>query len=506
MNLLEDDLRQALHAEARRIDAPYELSGWIGSEVRRQRRRNGVVGAVLAIGAALAVSLVAMPLINADLDATYVAGPPDAQSGLLPWEPVGPLTEDAAQMESAVDAWRTLAPEAARPEGDVFALFGGRSSIFVDTAAVGSETVFLQAVVESGARQVVLLQRADASGAWSVVQTSDLADASAVKALVAPRGAIASEPERAAAAPAALLLSPSSRQKVDTYTPVGGSPDDVVITSKRLSTPGWELDASVGDGAWEPIDRSVSGYTAELNRGTVANYPASLAVRSPEGPYARGTIAEIADSSSLLALATGVVVVEVTPDGSELGSVGTGLKLAGLLGWPTDELTITDLGSSGAGTFGPGGGRPRSMGAVALERPGAGARIGAVMTGPEGVVDCWSSKPMPDAGDDALLITACHVKGKVTKTGRQLESTEIIGQVDASQFGLRTSDIDLVVDIERADGSVNRWRLGSAYGGSTRGGIIDDAGARVTGYTFRAVTSVDGPRQVLATWTWPGAQ
>lgn len=111
MNLLEDDIRTTLRTESRRVAAPADVTGWIGGEVRRQRRRNAVVGAVLAIGATVAVSLVVLPLLGGDGEATYVAGAPDEGSGLLPWEPVGPLPGTFSEVEAAVAAWHDQVQE-----------------------------------------------------------------------------------------------------------------------------------------------------------------------------------------------------------------------------------------------------------------------------------------------------------------------------------------------------------------------------------------------------------
>lgn len=302
-------------------------------------------------------------------------------------------------------------------------------------------------------------------------------------ALVARPGVIESEVERPA--PPALVLGPSWRPRADDLAPL----------------PGWQQNASTDGGQWTRIDRGFTGYAAQLRRSTVAGYPATLAMRSPEGPSALGVIADIADQGSMVAIATGVVVAEVRPDGGELGALDAGLTLAGLLGWPDDHLTVTDRGSTGAGSFGPGGKRPRSMAVVQLERPDAAARLGALMTGPDGVVDCWSSRGIPDPDTSPLLIGACTVRGEPTRRGRY-ENTEMVGTVLADRMGVRAADVDLWVDIERADGSVKTWRVG-AYRGDVREGVIDEGGERVTGYVFRAVGTDGRP---LTSWRWPGAE
>lgn len=125
MTDLEGRLRGTLTDKRRRLDPPHDVSAWVAAGVSHQRRRLAAATAVVTVAVLALGSAVVLPIVLRDDPATYVAGVPEEETGLLPWDPVGSLIEDSAAIESAVRAWSDDAPAGQQPDGDVYVLMAG---------------------------------------------------------------------------------------------------------------------------------------------------------------------------------------------------------------------------------------------------------------------------------------------------------------------------------------------------------------------------------------------
>src|SRR5215203_2120291 len=180
MTDIESRLRRTLTDERRTLDAPRDVSSWVAAGVSRQRKRVAAVATILTVAVLAFGSAVVLPIVLRHDVATYVAGAPDEQTGLLTWQPVGSLIEDSEAIEGAVQAWSDDAPDIQQPDGDVYVLMAGDE-------VGGGGGAYLQGRSTEGNALLAFLSRDTDSADWNLVDTTEISDPSITDFVVVPQ-------------------------------------------------------------------------------------------------------------------------------------------------------------------------------------------------------------------------------------------------------------------------------------------------------------------------------
>lgn len=485
MNDLESLVRETLTDDRRRVDAPVHTTEWVRREVTRQRRRTAAVAGALTATLVAAGAMVAVPLLN-DTEASYVAGRPDAASGLLHWKPVGTLAAEADTIASAVTAWETGTAD--EPAGDVHAIAAEQ---WDDSDTV----VVLQARTDSGAPTIAMLTRpAEDAATWLLRGTAALPAASEVEALLLPardNSVDAGPRELGGAGAASLILSPEWRTHP--------------WRARSLSL-GWQqFSASAGFGdepRWEPLDH-VSGYgwwAPLLMDSDTKRPPTTVVLDHERRGYAEvAPVLDLGATGNLAALTPGDVTLGLLPRrGANPDTIALVSELADRLGitGPIEATVLTS--GSGAVSFG----RPLpSTDVFFAQLTAAGAApILVAYAATEGRIDCLSTRTLPQGGVQSLPFVGMACPTPVGGGERRdIQGHELWADSFSSRPSGQKRELTYTVTLVRERGQSSRETLA--------GGIAlrqyDRATEPVQRYVFRAFS--ENGRKV-ASWVWPASE
>lgn len=450
MNEFETLLRDTLRDDRRRIPPPDHLGDWVGSEVRRQRRRVVVAGALSAVVAAVGV-VVAAPALQGDATASYVASLPDADSGLLVWGPVGSRTDDVELVESAVAAWADQASGSAEPVGDVHLLMAD-SWVVSRNDGLG---VVVQSTTAGGVPNVAVLLAPLGEASWDLVAASPIGDPGTVQAVQVAHSKQPAVVERidilgnevdvsTSGVPPSLLLAPSLRAS-----------EEAVVGLQRVGTEvsGWRP-LQVDDNGWEALP--LPEVTAVALTGS-----AGVGARSaPIAPLEEEPVVSVS-AAGRLRLATVVEARRTLP------FVDADSRLRA-------DMTVLVVGES------------RVQSAV----------IAWLTDREDGERQCATGRSVPGAWFERRNLTLAACTLPLDDGG---EVTWVLGVGSAED--LESAFSDLTVTLQRA-GTPSR-----TYDVPGRSGVIDhmilhDPGAPVEQYEFRSTDPFEG---TPIRWWWPGS-
>ncbi len=483
MNDLESLVRDALSDDRRRVAPPHDATGWVGTAVRRQRRKHAAVGLAMASVVALVGATLVVPFLS-DGNATYVAGRPDAASGLLPWEPAGALVEETDVVASALKAWGRLADD--EPVGDVYLVAGERWG--------GTEMVLLQAQTDSGATSLALLTTADgAAGPWALKDTAGLPSDSDVQALVLPAETIprdATPRGSGPGSPTSLVLGPQWR--------VGEMRELAPSVGSQL------VPETVGFGqepGWQPVDR-VSGYGwwAPLTMSSPDALPPSTVVLDHTGHgYADvAPVLEVDSSAGLSALTPSDVSFRLLPGEQAsveaLDTIDAVVQRLGL----TEPVKVTML-DWGSGATWLGRKQPPDTTHLFAQFDTPDARhpllVAYATTG--GEVDCLTKRRVPAADVTSLSFVGMACQFPIGGAPRGLQGNVLYARSFIDEPDLKDSVLDFTVTLVRPNGQSTTTDLSSNIGGYVQG----EASKPVRRYVFVATEIFDGGE--LEPWIWP---
>ncbi len=488
MSDLESLVRDALSDDRRRLAPPHDTATWVAKAVRRQRRRHAVVGVVATAAVALAAVAVVVPLAN-DQSATYVAGRPDAASGLLPWAPVGTLTEESDVVAAAVGAWESLADD--QPAGDVYLVAGDRWD--------ETDVVLLQARTDSGTASVALLTTADgAAGPWELKGTTELAPDSDVQALVLPADTIPSQAMPRGTepgSPPSLVLGPHWRvSSLRDFPPSVGS-------QLVPAGPGFGDEPS-----WQPLDR-VGGYGwwAPLSMAAQSALSPTTVVFDHTGHgYANvAPVLALDGSAGLSPLTPSDVSLRLLPNESAqpeaLGDIGAVMERLGLTG--PAEVTVLNTGS-GAIWFGKREPPNTDSLFAQVDTPDARHPLLVAYATTAGEVTCFSKRRVPATDVTSLPFVgmACP-EPVVGGLRRGIQSNLLWARSFFDEPGMKSSVLDITVTIVRPNGQSSQRNVPTYFGGS--GSVSEGTTEPVLRYVFRATETFDGV--ALTPWIWPAS-
>lgn len=484
MNDLESLVRDALSDERRRVAPPHDAANWVGAAVRRQRRRHAAVGVAVASVFAVVGAALVVPLLN-DEPATYVAGQPPADTGLLPWKPVGGLAEESEVVESAVDAWEDLADD--EPTGDTYLVAGER---WDDT-----EMVLLQSHTESGAASLALLTIDDgAAGPWELIDMAALPEVSAVEALALPAGTVPRSFPR--------ILGP-------------GSPPSLVLAPQWRDTPGrrtpplegWQLlPAGAGFGSeptWRTLeDVDTHNWWVPLKVSAPSQSPTEVVLG--RGAQVNGGLAPVLDidaSAGLLALTPSDVSFRLLPgetisQPSELDLVQEAAARLDISG----PMTVTSL-ASGAGSWTVHNGEPASHRQVFAQIESNGIYTLVAYGTTDGRVTCLSHMQL-DADVASLPLVGMACPQPVHGPGGPYQAHELWARTFLPDGARQPQSV--VVTIEQQGGRSRIERLSGYQGRFQLGVLRNRPQAPVIEYRFQAESADGSP--LLEPWVWPGPE
>lgn len=485
MNDLESLVRDALSDERRRVAPPHDAASWVGRAVRRQRRRHAVVAVALTAAVALGGAALVAPLLN-DENATYVAGQPDAASGLLPWEPAGALVEETDVVASAVEGWEDLAED--EPAGDVHLVAGER---WDDT-----EVVLLQADTDSGAASIALLTRSGAAGSeWDLRDTAALpSDEVDVEALLLPAKTIPADAmprDTGPGSPSSLVLGPQWRVTSlrDYSTSVG---TQLVPAGQGFGQEsGWEtLDRVGGYGWWAPLATSVPD-----------GLPPTTVVLDHQGQrYAsKAPVIELNASVGLTALTPSDVSLGALPgdqpQSAALADIDVVIELLGLTG-PV-EVTMLDWGR-GATWLGKKQPPDTTHLFAQFDTPDARHPLLVAYASTGSDVNCLTQRRVPAADVTLLPFVGMACPFPVGGAPDGLQGNVLYARSFVDEPDLKDSVLDFTVTLVRPDGQSTTTDLSSDIA-EVRG----DATEPVRRYVFRVTGTLQDSN--LDPWIWPGS-
>lgn len=476
MSDLESLVRDCLTDDRRQLTPPLDPSQWVRGEARRQRRRRAAVGAVAAsLVFAAAVTLVAPALTDAE--AKYVAGQPPVSSELLPWEPVGSLTEDVAEAEAAVAAWKAEADD--DPAGAVYAVAS-------DENADGG-VLLLQARTEQGTPSIAVLTRAPGNS-WRLRQVTEL-PAGPVEAVQLPTDVVPA-PRNAVGASQApwLVLAPQWR-------------------STRTTELGWQLiPAGPGFGdvpTWRPLER-VTGYGWLAHLVSQApGLPATTAVLQSGGPPGsphQALVLDLGGAADLVALTPGDVTLRVLPGDAtpyesleHIESVAEKLDMQGPI-----TVTVLDAGR-GSFSLGHGGvGGPMTDTLFAQFETAGGYVLVADAT-TEGVTNCLTTRELTqDVTLFPLIGLGCGVPVNGSRSG-EAQGNELWARSFLRSPGPSARVEDVTVTLVRRGGQTTTQDI---HGNGATTGVLEEVTEPVQRYVFAPNERFAGgsPKP----WVWPG--
>ncbi len=425
MNGLESLLRETLHDDRRRVEGPADVTAWVAAGVSRQRRRLATATAVVTVVVLALGSAVVLPIVLRDDPATYVAGAPEEETGLLAWEPVGSLIEDSEAIEGALQAWSDDAPAGQQPDGDVYVLMVG--------AEVGDGGgAYLQGRSTDGDAMLAFLTRADDLADWKLVETTQISDPSSTEFVVVP-------PVEDVEGSLLAVLAPKWRDTPARWLskPIGWAE---VPSETRFGETQWRQVFRAYPNDWltalgVPLEGDVA-HRVLLGRG---NGVAHLV----EAPTSGETTYVGAD--------TGTVVrsLDGTPPGPEVLQPGAVLADSLRIG-PEVSMTLIGMAQRSA-VVGPLNARSERVirMSVILFEPEDGRRVvGAVVQKPSGRAICGTRKYVPaDILGRYVAAAVCPVP---LSTGER--SLWLVGRWNVGEDF--NPNLDLTLDVERADGTV----------------------------------------------------
>lgn len=488
MSDLETLIRETLTDNQRRLAPPHDTVGWVGRAVRRQRRKHALAGVAATALVTLAAAAVVVPLVS-NKPATYVAGRPDAATGLLPWKPAGTLVEESDVVISAVEAWENLADD--EPAGDVYLVTGER---WDDT-----EMVLLQARTDSGAASVALLTTSGgATGPWDLRDAVALPPDVDVEALMVPAGTIpqgAMPPGAGPGSPASLVLEPRWRTGPGrSFAPSVGSqlvPARQEFGDKR---------------SWQPLERfSGYGWWIPLTMGEGGSLPPTKVVLDHErhGYATTAPVLELDGSGDLAALTPSEVSFRLLPREQAspewLGNIAAVAELLNLAG--PYEVTVLD---TGIGSFGFKDRRSKlntetlfaQFTAPELTRP---VLVGYATTGD--VVSCFAQRPVPAA--DVTLLPLVGLGCSVPVAGGQefgVQGSEIWTNTFFTDPSWKSKGLEVSVTMVRGQGQSTTHNLGSS---PYPFGVAEEATEPVRRYLFTLTGFGDNAETIR--WVWPAS-
>lgn len=486
MSDLETLIRETFTDDRRRVVPPDDAMSWVGRAVRRQRRRHAVVGVAVTTMVALAAAAVVVPFVT-NVPAIYVAGHPDAASGLLPWKPVGTLAEEPDVVTSAVDAWEDMADD--KPIGNVYLVAGEQWDDF--------DVVVLQGSTDSGAASLALLTASGgAEDPWQLKETAELPSDADVEAVVLPGGTIPADAVPRGAgphSPASLVLGPEWRvSSLGQYPPSVGS-QLVRVGEDVGQKPTWEeLDRVAGYGWWAPLAMSAPDLT-----------PTTVVLDHTGHGYADTAPVLKLDGSSRLSLLTpSEVSFKLLPrehaSSEWLGTIAAVVELLDLAG----PYQVTVL-STATGAFGTRGRRSKldtktlfaQFTAPELTRP---VLVAYATTGDR--VSCFSQRPITAADVTLLPLVGLGCAGPVAG-GRKygVQGNELWAFPFLADPQWKSEVLDISVTMVRHDGQSTTHSLGTS---GTHLAAVEDGSEPVRRYVFVA-TGKGGAE--LQRWVWPAS-
>jgi hypothetical protein len=485
MNDLESLVRETLTDERRRVDTPLHTTQWVRSEVSRQRRRTAVVAGALTTTLVAAGALIAVPLLN-DNSANYVAGPPDAASGLLPWKPVGTLADDSDAAASAVTAWEDATED--EPAGDVHVIAAQQ---WRDT-----QVVVLQARIDSGAATTALLTRSeDGPGDWALLDTATVPASEEVEALQLPGNIVGGTPPRRLGPgdPPSLILGPQWRTSS--------------LRAASLSL-GWQLvPAGAGFGetpAWEPLDhpRGNGWWAPLMSESGVQLAPTTVVLDHERRGYAEvAPVLDVGSAGSLTALTAGEISLRLLPrEGASPGAVDQVEAVAELLDISGPiEATVLSQGS-GSVSVGKSDPAPTESMFAQLVTPGARPLLVAYAT-TDGEITCFSHRTIPEGDVLTMPFVGLACPAPVGGGERKgVEGFEFWSSSFTTRYQPKNPLLTYRVTLVRSNGESTARSLEGGGGWY----LTEDQAAPVERFIFRATDTETGT--TLEPWVWPGSE
>jgi hypothetical protein len=479
MSDLETMVRDSLNDDRRRLSPPHDASGWVRAAARRQRRRNAVVGAVVASLLAAGAAGVLVPMLT-DTEATYVAGLPPAESGLLAWEPVGSVDDAPEIVAAAIDAWEEQADD--QPAGPVYLVAGEQGETTI---------VVLQAESDSGVASLAALTTDLDSPDWTLRGVTAIPEApNAVEALYLPATPEAREQ-------AALLLGPEWRDQ----------------RMQRDADVGWQL-APVEPGTgetpqWQPLETAAGlPWWAPLSVGDEGTAPSTV-VLEPTGRDMAG-LAKVLDLPSAdemsAVVASDVSLRLLRREDSSPESLDEIAEVIGRLGLSGPvEVTVLHTASGAVSVDRKSDTQHAdteptltlfaAYDSDSLDRP---LLVAYATTG--GEVTCFSQRSLPAEGLSGMPYVGFGCPLPVGGgPERGIQGNLLWARSLLVEPELGHSVVDISVRLVRANGESTTHEL---PGGGTAMMLTENADAPVTRYVFTGTETFDFTE--LDPWVWPG--
>ncbi len=481
MTDIESRLRGTLTDERRTLDAPPDVSAWVAAGVSRQRKRMAAAATIATVAVLALGSAVVLPIVLRDDPATHVAGAPDQETGLLPWEPVGSLIEDSAAIDSAVKAWSDDAPASQQPVGDVYVVMIGDDA--VDLVATGSATedgAYLQGHSEDGSALLAFLSRTHPSEPWHLISTSVLVEPDITEVLVVPSPAAAKISDSRTAA----ILAPQWREARDREDPIGWT--------RTANEP------SIKFSAWHPVYRSsTADWLTELDASISGEVAHELLLGKGNG-VARVVQVPASGNAQYVGTESGTILRSADGTPPEPWVLDPGTVLSEALGiGPEVSMTQIEMAQRLA-VVGPLNARSERIiqMSVILFEPEDGRRIiGAAVQKVSGRMICGTRKFVPDDVLRRYVVAAvCPVPLSTGKRSLWLLGRWHIGEpIDQG--------LDLTLDVERPEQAVSTSNVTQRPGGSLNEWIVSSNPSPYSRFVVRGTDPFEGTP--FEPWIWP---